>query len=304
MHNPLLTHKTRYNRQCGSFQVGVNYTAKHVANGKDVLELVQANPYDARGNPSADSFILSINMEITEMPKLYDELASWWPLLSPVEDYAKEAAFFLQLIHTAGLSPARSLLELGAGGGNNAFHLKHHFKDVMLTDISPQMLQLSRLLNSDCEHLQGDMRTLRLHRTFDVVFIHDAIDYMLTLEDVRQALETAAVHCKPGGTALFVPDFVCETFQPSTDHGGADGDGRSLRYLEWTYDPDAQDSTYVTEFAYLLRERNEPTWVEHDIHTCGLFPRADWLRLLNEVGFQAEFIHDPFERELFLARRV
>lgn len=237
------------------------------------------------------------------MPKLYSELAPWWPLLSPVADYLEEARFFLKVMRDAGLPVAPSLLELGAGGGSNAFHLKSHFDDIMLTDISLQMLKISRLLNPECEHKQGDMRILRLGRTFDVVFVHDAIDYMLTLQDLRQAMETAAVHCNPKGMALFVPDYVRETFQPSTDYGGTDGDGHSLRYLEWTYDPNERDNTYITEFAYLLRKGNGPTRVEHDKHVCGIFPRADWLRLLNEVGFQAEVIPDPFERELFLARK-
>ena len=35
------------------------------------------------------------------------------------------------------------------------------------------------------------LRTLRLGRAFDVVFIHDAIDYMTTHHDLRLALETA-----------------------------------------------------------------------------------------------------------------
>ena len=238
------------------------------------------------------------------MSKLYTELASWWPLLSPVADYAEEAVFFLEIMRNVGLPPAPTLLELGAGGGSNAFHLKSYFEDMMLTDISPQMLGISQLLNPECDHTQGDMRTLRLDRTFDVVFVHDAIDYMLTLDGLRAALETAAIHCKPNGLALFVPDYVRETFKPSTDHGGTDSDERGLRYLEWTYDPDEHDSIYITEFAYLLRRGNQPTRVEHDKHVCGLFPRTDWLRLLNEVGFQAEVIPDPFERELFLARKA
>jgi SAM-dependent methyltransferase len=243
-------------------------------------------------------------MKKLHLPKLYTKLASWWPLLSPVADYAEEAAFFLQVLSEAGLPPAASLLELGSGGGSNAFHLKPYFSRMTLTDLSPEMLAVSRTLNPECEHLQGDMRTLRLDRAFDVVMIHDAIDYMLTLDELRQALETAAVHCKPGGLTLFVPDYVRETFQPSTDHGGMDGHGRSLRYLEWTYDPDARDSTYITEFAYLFRERDQATQIEHDQHTCGLFARADWTRLLHEVRLQPEIIRDPFARELFLARNV
>ena len=237
-------------------------------------------------------------------PKLYADLAAWWPLLSPAGDYREEAAFCLQVMREAGIPAASSLLELGAGGGSNAFHLKSYFAELTLTDLSPEMLAMSRTLNPELEHLEGDMRTLRLDRLFDVVFVHDAIDYMLTLQELRQALNTASVHCKPGGLGLLVPDHVRESFQPSTDHGGTDGDGRSLRYLEWTYDPDVRDTTYITEFAYLLREGDQETHIEHDQHICGLFSRADWLRLLREVGFQPEIIRDPFERELFLARKA
>jgi SAM-dependent methyltransferase len=237
------------------------------------------------------------------MSKLYNELAIWWPLLSPPEDYADEASFFRQVFVDSGLPAEPTLLELGCGGGSNAFHLKTLFAQVMLTDISPGMLAMSRSLNTECEHLEGDMRTLRLNRQFDAVFIHDAIDYMTSLPDLRQALETAFIHCKPGGIALFVPDHMRETFEPSTDHGGTDGDHRGLRYMEWTYDPDESDSTYTTDYVYLLREGNQPAQVEHDLHTCGVFPRAEWLRLLGEVGFQAEIIHDEYNRDLFVSRK-
>jgi len=240
---------------------------------------------------------------INMMNKLYSDLAAWWPLLSPPEEYADEAAFFERILEDADLPARPSLLELGCGGGSNTFYLKKIFAEVTLTDISPQMLEVSRGLNPECEHQQADMRTARLGRQFDVVFIHDAIDYMLTSADLRLAMETAFVHCKPGGMALFVPDDVRETFQPSTDHGGSDGRDRSLRYLEWTYDADDTDTEYTTEYVYLLREGNAPTQVEHDVHTCGLFPRAEWLRLLQEVGFQTQIIRDEYERDLFLSRK-
>jgi hypothetical protein len=42
---------------------------------------------------------------------------------------------------------------------------------------------------------------------------------------------------------------------PGTDEGGQDGrDGRGLRYLEWTWDPDSTDDTYIVDYAFLLRE--------------------------------------------------
>jgi trans-aconitate methyltransferase len=237
------------------------------------------------------------------MLKMYGELATWWPLLSPPDEYRDEAAFFYQALLAAGLPPNPTLLELGCGGGNNALHLKAHFAPMTLTDVSPQMLALSRTLNPECEHVVGDMRTLRLQRTFDVVFIHDAIDYMTTEQDLRLVLRTAFLHCTSGGLVLLVPDYVRETFQPSTDHGGSDGDGRALRYLEWTYDPDDADTTYTTEYAYLLREHDQPTRIEHDQHIRGLFERATWLQLLRELGLEPNIVHDPYERDLFVARR-
>lgn len=109
------------------------------------------------------------------MNRPYDELAAWWPLLSPPEDY-----------------PA--------------------------------------------------------------VFVHDAILYMTTEADLRRAFATALEHLEPGGVALFAPDTVRERFEPKTDHGGRDGKGRALRYLDWIWDPDPRDDTCLVDFAFLLRE--------------------------------------------------
>lgn len=218
--------------------------------------------------------------------KLYGELATWWPLLSSPADYAEEAAIYQRLLLPAGTESAPTLLELGSGGGNNASHLKARF-EMVLVDRSPGMLDVSRALNSECEHIAGDMRTVRLGRTFDGVLVHDAIVYMTTEEDLRLAIATAYAHCRPGGTALFAPDHVRESFRPSTDHGGHDGPERSLRYLEWTWDPDPSDSWYVVDYAFLLRERDGATRVEYDRHVAGLFGREVWLRLLAETGFEA-----------------
>lgn len=237
-----------------------------------------------------------------DTPKLYAELAPWWPLLSAPADYAGEAAFCRKVLVEACVRPPRAVLELGSGGGNNASHLKAHFQ-MTLVDRSPGMLAVSRGLNPECEHIQGDMRTVRLGRLFDAVFIHDAIMYMTTEDDLRSAMETAYVHCRAGGAALFVPDHTRESFEPSTKHGGHDGASRSMRYLEWSYDPDENDTTYVTDFAYLLREGDGTVRIEYDRHVCGLLGRADWLRLLREIGFHVEVKPDPYGRELFVATK-
>jgi hypothetical protein len=173
-----------------------------------------------------------------------------------------------------------------------------------LVDASPQMLQVSRALNPECEHREGDMRTLDLGRTFDAVFIHDAIMYMTSSADLDAAIRTAFRHCRTGGVGLFAPDCVQETFLVKTEHGGHDGDdGRSLRYLAWTVDPDPADTTFRTDFAIVLRDRRGDTRVVEDCHIEGLFPRAAWTRLLRAAGFEPNVTNDKWGRDLFIAKR-
>jgi trans-aconitate methyltransferase len=239
--------------------------------------------------------------------RIYSDLAPWFHLLTHPSDYAEEAAYYTQVIGAASDGRARTLLELGSGGGNNASYMKARF-ECTLTDLSEDMLELSKTINPECEHVQGDMRSLRLGRTFDAVFIHDAVMYMTTEADLRSAIETAAVHAAPGGIVLLVPDTVRETFSAGVHHGGHDGpDGRSLRYLEWTYDPDPDDTTYEVDFAVMLREPGAPVRVEHDHHTDGLFPRQTWLDRLVEAGLEPirVDVRDPYpnEHDVFVARR-
>lgn len=241
-----------------------------------------------------------------ETPALYDELAEWWPLLSAPEDYAEEAAEYERLLLETADGDVTTVLELGSGGGNTASHLKRRFR-MTLVDRSPGMLSVSRALNPECEHVEGDMRTTRLDRTFDAVFVHDAVAYLTTEEDLAATIATAAAHCRPGGATVFVPDFVRETFVEGTDHGGHDGPDRAMRYLEWRHDPIAIDTTYLVDFAFLLRLPGDALDVRRDRHVCGLFPRQTWLDLLEQSGFEVR-VHalghgEPVGPEAFLGRR-
>ena len=236
---------------------------------------------------------------------MYSDLAPWFHLLTHPSDYWDEAAFVTRVVDEVALGEARTLLELGSGGGNNASHLKAHFA-CTLTDVSPDMLALSRTLNPECEHLEGDMRTLRLGREFDVVFIHDAISYLTTEDDLAAAIETAAVHVRPGGVVILTPDATTEIFRPRTDHGGHDDvDGRSLRYVEWVHP--ATGSTYAVDYLIVARGPGDDVRVVHDRHTLGVFPRATWERLVGEAGLELvdTTVANPYELEqaAFVARR-
>jgi SAM-dependent methyltransferase len=244
---------------------------------------------------------------MTAKPALYDDedLVRWYRLLDPAEDHFEEAVTFQAAFERAISGRAESLLELGAGAGHNACHLKRHFK-CTLTDISEPMVGLSRELNPECEHLVGDMRTMRLGRTFDAVLAHDGIVYMTTEHELRAAIETAFVHTRSGGAALFTPDCVSETFAEHAQLHEGNDDRRALRCLEWNWDPNPNDTSYCAEYAFLLREGGAVRAV-HDRHFAGMFPRATWVRLFSDVGYEVDTVRRPLgdgqTDEVFLCRR-
>ena len=221
-------------------------------------------------------------------PRMYYELAEWFTTLTAPEDYAGEADLYHRLIQQESPSTAKTMLELGSGAGNNASHLKHHY-EMTLTDLSPAMLTVSKKQNPECKHHVGDMRSLRLHTQFDVVFIHDAIDYITTLDDLKATFTTAKIHCKPDGLIMIVPDYTRETFAPSTLHGGNDAP-HSMRYLEWSWQADPDSHIYYSDFAYMHRDGVDVK-VSHDRHVCGLFSQDEWLSTFQAVELHAKLSH-------------
>jgi SAM-dependent methyltransferase len=223
--------------------------------------------------------------------KLYDELAEWWPILSGPAEYVEEASEYVRLLRAAATGPIREVLELGSGGGSNAFHMKREFS-LTLVDPSEGMRAVSAAINPECAHLPGDMRTVRLGRVFDAVFLHDAVQYMTTEADLAAAIGTIAAHLRPGGVALIAPDATAETFEPDEDIGCGEEEvpagerARSLRYLEWTLPPEPGATCNEVHYALLLRDRDGSVRAVHDVHHEGLFSRATWLRLLDEAGLE------------------
>jgi SAM-dependent methyltransferase len=236
--------------------------------------------------------------------KLYDELADWWPLMSAPSEYVEESAEYMRVLEQAAGGVPRDVLELGSGGGNNASFMKARYA-LTLVEPAAGMRAVSQALNPECLHAAGDMRTVRLGRTFDAVFVHDAVTYMTTESDLAAALDTVAVHLRPGGVAVIAPDATAETFHPGEELGGHDGTaGRAMRWLAWTPPLPPGATSGSSHYAFMLRERDGSVRVVADEHPFGLFPRATWLRLMDQAGLpgRIEICHiDGRPYEVFAA---
>ncbi|MBI4310216.1 MAG: class I SAM-dependent methyltransferase [Chloroflexi bacterium] len=223
---------------------------------------------------------------------MYGEFAHLWDTISSPQEYAEESKHWRNVLR-ARLGPGRHpILELGVGGGHNLHHFANEFQTTAI-DISERMLANSIRLNPGVEHLVGDMRTLRLGRTFKAVLVHDAINYMLTRDDLRAAIATARAHLDTGGVFIAAPDWFKETF-PGTHmvYAIRKHVTPELTFIEHVSDPDPSDERLEWVFFYLFSEGGRVR-VEEDHHVVGIYSRDTWAQLLREEGFSMETVQYP-----------
>jgi SAM-dependent methyltransferase len=230
-------------------------------------------------------------------PRLYSDLAWLWPLWGdPDGEYAEWCAHVVAMIEKHAQREVRTLLDLGCGGGKNAYNLKRHYSVVGL-DLSNEMLANARKLNPDCAFVRGDMRDFSLPERFDAILIDDAVSYMTSRDDLLRLFRVAYRHLEPGGVMVVSPDATKETFRQnetriSYAEPKAKPEGVDVVFIENNYDPDPTDDTYEGLILYLIREQGKLR-VEVDHHTLGIFAADVWPTLLSEVGYE---VHDDYWR--------
>jgi SAM-dependent methyltransferase len=130
--------------------------------------------------------------------------AGEYDALYGTKDYAAECDVVEGLIRRHAARDVHELLDLGCGTGTHALTFAQRGYAVTGVDRSPAMLERARA-KADAAHatvelVSGDIRTLRLGRTFDaVVMLFAVLGYQTHDADVTAAMRTVAAHLRPGG---------------------------------------------------------------------------------------------------------
>ncbi len=220
-----------------------------------------------------------------EYNRLYNDLAWIWPIWEDVEEYRQESELFVDLIKKNAESEVSTILDIGCGGGKNAFHLKKHF-NVTGVDISDAMLSHARKLNPECEFVLDDMRSFDLGRQFDSIYINDSINYMTTRDDLRAVFRNACKHLDPNGVMICFAEATKESFiQNKTHLHTIKGRSREITIIENYYSYNPNDETKELTLVFLIR-RNGELEIEYDFHIGGLFPLDFWRQSLRGAGFE------------------
>jgi SAM-dependent methyltransferase len=137
---------------------------------------------------------------------VFNEYARYYDLVYRDKDYAGETDFVHNLIQAK--SPgAKTILNLGCGSGRHDRCLVDRGYDVTGVDLSDEMLAAARDTTTDIralEYVHGDVRTVRLGKTFDVVIsLFHVMSYQVTNADLIAAFVTANKHLNSQGIFIF-----------------------------------------------------------------------------------------------------
>lgn len=134
---------------------------------------------------------------------VFGNYSRYYDLLYRDKDYAAEARYVDGLIRRRA-PDASSMLEFGCGTGRYTREFAKLGYEVQGVDLSAEMLDEARRVS--CEGVtfsQGDMRSMRLNRKFDVVAaLFHVLSYQTADEDVLNALTTVREHLAQGGVAV------------------------------------------------------------------------------------------------------
>jgi SAM-dependent methyltransferase len=192
-------------------------------------------------------------------------------------------------------SPPRSTLDIGCGTGRHLAMLSATVPECWGVDLLESNVAYARATRPQLRIVQGDMRSVRLGRVFDLVTsFGNALSYALTDDDLARTVETYAVHARPG--ALLVIDVL-------NARAYLDGDGFRER-IEGRVDTPAFTATSVSTHTLdraarrLTRTRvwripGRPDVEDHAEYR--LLDPAELRRLLERTGFTVVGLYDNRE---------
>jgi SAM-dependent methyltransferase len=136
---------------------------------------------------------------------VFGKYAAYYDLIYRDKDYVGEATYIHHLIQK--YHPAtKTILDLGCGTGRHAKLLAQKGYLVHGVDLSQEMLnEANKETDSNClVFSQGDVRTVKLGKIFDVVVsLFHVVSYQTTNDDLRNTINTAFGHLENHGFFIF-----------------------------------------------------------------------------------------------------
>lgn len=212
----------------------------------------------------------------------YEAIAPVYDDFTAHHDYELWLGNLLPELRRHGLH-GRRLLDVGCGTGKSFLPMLERGWEVVACDISPAMLELARAKAGDAARLAvADMRKLPVFGEFDLVWaLDDAVNYLLSPEELGEALSGMRANLAPGGLLMFdvntlqaYRSFFAEVQR--VERGG--------RQLVWRGQAGAE--TPPGSISEARFEVESGASIEAHVHRQRHFPEAEVLELLEAAGLE------------------
>lgn len=219
---------------------------------------------------------------------MFGRLAPAYDLLYAQKDYASEARFLASLARRYRGAPGGSWLDVACGTGRHLEHLRRSFT-VAGVDRSSGMLALARRRLPGVRFVQGDMRTFRMARRFDVIScLFSAIGHLESESDLLRTFANFERHLAPGGVALVEPWILPEDVRVGSAHV-VSAQSPQLSVARLAYSRVRGRHTLI-EYRYLVGTPGRGISEFQETDRGLLVSSSRLLELMDEAGLDARFL--------------
>jgi SAM-dependent methyltransferase len=216
----------------------------------------------------------------------YEAIAPVYDVFTAHHDYELWLGNILPIARGHGLS-GRRLLDVGCGTGKSFLPMLERGWEVTACDISPSMLEIARAKAGDAVDLSvADMRELPVYGEFDLVWcLDDAVNYLLSDEEMEQALSRMGANLSPDGLLVFDANCLSAYHTFFSEEQRVRRGGRRLLWRGQGSGPDTPPGA-ITEAYLEVEEGDEGEPIVAHVHRQRHFPETDLRRLIEAAGLE------------------
>lgn len=217
----------------------------------------------------------------------YEALAPAYDNFTAHHNYDLWLGELMPLLEKHGV-PGKRLLDVACGTGKSFLPLLEQGWEVTACDISSAMVELARAKVGDRVKLSvADMRELPVYGEFDLVFcLDDAVNYLLSTEELERTLAGMKRNLGPGGLLMFDVNTL-ETYRTFfAEEVVVERDGKRMIW-KGLGSPDFQPSS-ITEASFEVEPLDDSGGpaIPPEIHRERHFPEAEVRAAMEAVGLE------------------
>jgi SAM-dependent methyltransferase len=217
-----------------------------------------------------------------EAEQTYDAFAPVYDDFTARHDYELWLGNLLPKARSCGLR-GRRLLDVGCGTGKSFLPMLRRGWEVTACDISASMVEVARAkVGNGARLFVADMRELPVFGEFDLILaLDDAVNYLLSGEELASALGGMAANLAPGGLLMFDVNALQAYRTFFAEEQSVERNGRRLTWRGLGSTDAAPGSISEARL-----EVDPGAGAETHVHRQRHFPEAEVLARLEEAGLE------------------